>query len=274
MKVPEFEVVTRRPWRRITIIAVVSIIGVVSLVLGYALGYNRVTTDRVSKFLLDRELEESRVEIERLEGELIDVTLVRDVQREAADELREDLAEMHKENQGLAEEVTFYKSLMAPGDLPRGLEIAELEIRLLEGQPHKARFELLLTQAATRRTFIGGVVRMDVIGRQAAPLLEQESIAVAAAQGLADDDDASAELGGEAATTDNDDEVVLSLTEIADVESYPLKFRFRYFQDLAGDMSLPEGFTPERVLVTAQQNGQEPLQATFPWPQDEVESGQ
>ena len=274
MKVPEFEIVARRPWRRATLITVVSAIGVISLVLGYALGYNRITTDRVSKFLLDRELEESRKEVARLESELIDVRLVSDVHRDAADELRQDLASMHKENQAMAEEVTFYKSLMAPGELPKGLQIAELEIQPVPDEPQNARFELLLTQVASRRTFIGGVVRLDVIGHQdaAATLIgELDDPEVMPENGTGADGEADqAPSDDDLTSTPEGGEVVLSLTEIGAVESYPLKFRFRYFQDLAGDIALPEGFTPQRVLVTAQQNGQEPLQATFPWPQDEA----
>ena len=64
------------------------------------------------------------------------------------------------------------------------------------------------------------------------------------------------------------EQVVKSLTDLAPEITYPMKFRFRYFQDLRGHMVLPEGFEAEQVLVTAKQNGQESMQASFPWPQD------
>ena len=62
-------------------------------------------------------------------------------------------------------------------------------------------------------------------------------------------------------------EQVLSLTDLADVDTYPLKFRFRYFQDLSGLIALPEGFQPERVVVTVVQQGNRAndLQQTFEW---------
>ncbi len=63
------------------------------------------------------------------------------------------------------------------------------------------------------------------------------------------------------------DEQVLSLTEIADLDSYPLKFRFRYFQDLSGVITLPLEFQPISIVVTAQRRGTNAgdLERTFTW---------
>jgi hypothetical protein len=60
---------------------------------------------------------------------------------------------------------------------------------------------------------------------------------------------------------------VLSLTEIASADTYPLTFRFRYFQDLSGIITLPEGFKPESVEVTARRRGASAtdLTKTFVW---------
>ena len=60
---------------------------------------------------------------------------------------------------------------------------------------------------------------------------------------------------------------VLSLTDLAEIETYPLKFRFRYFQDLSGPMAMPLGFQPEKVVVTVVQQGRRgnDLQQTFEW---------
>ena len=62
-------------------------------------------------------------------------------------------------------------------------------------------------------------------------------------------------------------ELVLSLTEIAEIDAYPLKFRFRYFQDLSGVMTLPSGFTPQSVIITALRRGGSgtKLEQTFAW---------
>ena len=49
------------------------------------------------------------------------------------------------------------------------------------------------------------------------------------------------------------------------VVGFPLKFRFRYFQDLVGQLKLPEGFRPERVSVDVQQKSKAPVSADFEW---------
>ena len=139
---------------------------------------------------------------------------------------------MQSSHQELQQEVTFYKSLMDPGSLVQGLQITELELAP-GGTPLEYRFQLLLTQVAQRRSYIAGDVRVDVIGQQG----------------------------------EDPAEVVLSLTEMTEVAKYPLKFKFRYFQDLSGSMTLPEQFVPKRVLITAQQQGKQAQQQTFPWPE-------
>ena len=48
-----------------------------------------------------------------------------------------------------------------------------------------------------------------------------------------------------------------------------LKFRFRYFQELAGTITLPEGFEAERVILSIKPGGKgksEPVKKTFDWP--------
>ena len=142
---------------------------------------------------------------------------------------------MHTEMENLKEEVTFYKSLMSPEDVPKGLNIQALELRSLSDAEYE--FELLLTQVALRRNYIGGEIRLDFIGQGP----QQRG-----------------EVGGQ---------VVKSFTELADETQYPFSFRFRYFQDIKGRFSLPEGFLPERILVTASRSGHEDLQVSFPWPE-------
>jgi len=47
-----------------------------------------------------------------------------------------------------------------------------------------------------------------------------------------------------------------------------IKFRFRYFQNIIGELQLPEGFVPREVMVVAQSSGlnAQRLEKTFDWP--------
>lgn len=216
----------------------------VCLLIGFTLGYNKVISDRVSNALLNRDLDAAQVRVTQLEGELIDARLNTDVLRQASNALREEMTQEHERTAHLQEEMTFYKGLMSPSSLAKGLQVAELELAPSVDDGTYS-YKLLLTQVALRRSFIAGEVRFDVIG----------------GFGEADTSDADFDRADKL-------ESVLSLTELTDMKTYPLRFRFRYFQDLAGQITLPEGFVPTKVLITVNQNGKEPLQVTFPWPQN------
>ncbi len=71
-------------------------------------------------------------------------------------------------------------------------------------------------------------------------------------------------------TSDNE-QVVLPLTEMTQVESYPLAFKFRYFQDFAGTLTIPGGLNPEQVVVSAATSGKDGkrVQKTFSWTLEE-----
>ena len=169
---------------------------------------------------------------DELEARLIDAQLVCDVHKTALDDLRVEMQGLHQQMSSMGEELTFYKRLMAPEDVQQGLQIDDLEVN--QESEGVYRFDLLLTQVALRRSFITGEVRIDVVGR-------------------------------------NDNaQVVKSLTELGYTEAYPLKFKFRYFQDIAGTFSfaqLEQEFVPETVLITAKQKGKDEVQLSFPWAQ-------
>ena len=123
---------------------------------------------------------------------------------------------------------------MSPSSVARGLQIAEFDVSVTR-ELNQFTYHLLLTQVESRRDWIQGDIRIAVRGRR---------------------------LGAQAG-----DEQVLSLTEIADLDSYPLKFRFRYFQDLSGVITLPLEFQPISIVVTAQCRGTKAgdLERTFTW---------
>ncbi len=66
----------------------------------------------------------------------------------------------------------------------------------------------------------------------------------------------------------------LTLDELraADPDAKPLRYAFRYFQDLKAAIVLPEGFAPERVHVTVRSKGKssKTVEEFFIW---EVKAG-
>jgi Family of unknown function (DUF6776) len=154
------------------------------------------------------------------------------IDQQAAQAVKSDLAQLEDELQAAREEVEFYRGIVAPGDVNPGLRIHRfaLEAGLAAGEFH---YDLVLTQLKHNDRFISGVVDWKIAGTR---------------------DGAPTELG---------------LAGVTEPETAQLKFRFRYFQDLAGEVRLPEGFVPDHVELTVTPTGkgvQAPVVQKFNWP--------
>lgn len=243
---PTVRVVSHHPWRQAALLITVALLVAGGSAGGYWLG--RTTADLDGTYLasVERLNRANRQSIVELQAELVDANLSWQVDREAAQTLKESIRELKDQLAKLTEEVTFYKSLMAPSSLDRGLQVADFELTPLE-VPGRYRFHLLLTQVESRRDWVQGDVALEVHGR-AQP-----------------GDGSNSTTGTDSAT--GTVERVLPLTEIAEEGTYPLKFRFRYFQDLTGVIRLPAGFRPERIVVRAGPRGAstEAASRAFDW---------
>ena len=197
---------------------------------GYLFGAQQSAIVRVQLKTLSQQNQALREESAMLRQRLADSELALKVEREAGEILQGSMQSSHAQMQALQEENAFYKSLMAPSSLNEGLSIAELELTATEA-PRTYKYRIMLTQAMERPSEISGSLRMQLAGRR---------------QGR---------------------EQSFQLSELTDAETYPLPFQFRYFQNLSGTLTLPEGFQPQRLLVAAKQsNGSaESLTRSFDW---------
>jgi uncharacterized coiled-coil protein SlyX len=223
-------VVDRHPARRGLIFLAVLAFGGVALASGYAVGLYQAGVDRGKLAELEIRTAEDQVRIEGLNRDLVDLRLTRKVDQQASITLRETIKELRDESAEQNEEIRFYRSLMDPASLEKGLQIAEFQLE--DTADDQVAFRLLLTHASKRRDWVRGEVRVEVLGRR------------------------------------ENDHLVLPLTDLAKVETYPLPFKFRYFQDLSGNLAMPENFEPESVVVTVVPTGKkaETLQMEYHWP--------
>ena len=228
-------VVDHQPGRRALLLVLLAGVVVATAGLGFWLGRATSALDRTYLETLEVRHQASDARAATLTRQLADARLAQSIDAQAAQSLRDTVGELRGEVAGLREEVTFYKSLMAPSELNRGLQIADFE--LARGKKSNTfTYRLLLTQARERRQWVQGKVEMQVQGLRAA------------AEGPAVQE-------------------VLALTDLQEVETYPLRFRFRYFQDFSGTVTLPEGFQPQAVLVTVTPKGRsaDAAQRSFGW---------
>jgi hypothetical protein len=153
------------------------------------------------------------------------------IDRQAAKDVKGDLDRLESELQAAREEIEFYRGIVAPGDVQSGLRIHRFSLENGSGAG-EYHYDLVLTQLKRNDRYVTGVVDWKVAGL----------------------------MFGEPGE--------LSLAGITNPAVKQLKFRFRYFQELAGSITLPEGFAPEKVILEVKPEGKGKLPAvkqTFDW---------
>lgn len=155
-----------------------------------------------------------------------------EVDRKATEGIRQTVKELKAQIATLEEEVTFYKGIMAPSNKDKGLRISKIAI--LPAEKGQFKYSIMMTQVADNSSFIAGLAAVNFVGTQ----------------------------GGK--------KVILPLRDMdAGVADLGVKFRFRYFQEVTGNLTLPAQFVPEQVQVVLQSTGSKAqrVEQSIEWPE-------
>lgn len=152
-----------------------------------------------------------------------------DVLRRANHLLREHESERQAELGQLQSELDFYSRLAGTGGAQSGLDIYRAEV-IPTDSTRVFQFILTLTQNIRRAAIISGRARVDIEG------------------------------------TMDDRPMTLYWSQVSDGETPEPSFRFKYFQQVESYLTLPEGFSPIRLLVTLEAKGQrKPVIRNYNW---------
>ena len=154
------------------------------------------------------------------------------IDRQAARDVKADLATLEEELQAAREEIEFYRGIVSPGDVKPGLRIHRFQVvpGVVAGE---YRYDLVLTQLKHNDRHVSGVAGWKIVGT----------------------------LNGEPGE--------LGLAEVTRPAVQQLKFRFRYFQNLAGTLYLPDGFEAKKVVLSIRPEGKgnpSPVEQEYDWP--------
>ena len=182
------------------------------------------------KDLISKELKEARALISEMRQEIADLTVGGEIDNQANEEVRQTIENQQNLLAAQNEEISFYKGVMLPNVANTGLRIERLDVS--SNAPGRVRCSLLLTQVVDKLDYVQGWVKISLLGQN----------------------------GGQ--------EETVQVSELGRDEAEEIKFRFRYFQDIVGELQLPEGFIPREVMVVAQSSGlnAQRLEKTFDWP--------
>ena len=227
------------PWRvaSITALVVVTLLGVAYAM--YQRGaataagdFNRVQQDNTRLLATNRDLSQ---ELAQLRSSQAIAERDRQVEQQAYKEMQSNVTTLQEQLSQLRGELAFYKGIVTPGGGEVGLRIQRLDVAP-SGVARGYRFKLVLTQVAKNDTVIAGTVSIRVEGSRGGELTQ------------------------------------LELGSLGFTDSDPIPFKFRYFQNLEGEIVLPEGFQPIRTLVSVDPRGRgsrDKLEKTFDWPAEE-----
>lgn len=172
-------------------------------------------------------LDEARSTAAKLEVALAQHQRGEQVAERAAQELQVSLVARQDEIASLRNDLGFYQRLMEGGSQQAGITVHSFEARRTDA-PRAWQFALTLSQNLKRNRLAAGKVEVSVSGSQ-----------------------------GEKSTR-------LSLDQLGG-DSASIAFSFKYFQQLAGLLMLPEGFTPAAVRVRVMPEGGPALEREFVW---------
>lgn len=182
--------------------------------------------------VISAELDETRGRLASVQAELDELrqreaTLSRSdqISRAANKEVQDGLAQRDEQIARLRADLAFYERMVGPGAKPQPLNVHSVAFD--PEAPGSWQYEVVLTQSLNRDGVTQGQLQLRVEGMR----------------------------NGRPAT--------LAWSELSPGRQ-PQAFSFRYFQRLKGSVSLPPGFTPQRVRVDVRGGGVA-LDQAFGW---------
>ncbi|HEV8077397.1 MAG TPA: DUF6776 family protein [Marinobacter sp.] len=205
---------------------------------GYWVGVLHGTDNKVAR-LSQVEVERDQLEASAIEmrkqyqaarQQQISLERGRAIDEQALNQARQSIVALETRNAQLRSDLGFYKKIMAPASVAKGLQIDRLSI---DKNPEGGfDFRLVLTQLGNNKLYQSGAVAVVLVGQSG-----------------------------------NGTEVIPLRDVSPQIDDLGIKYRFRYFQDIHGSFTLPSEFVPLEVQVVAQPKGKDTGSAerTFLW---------
>ena len=223
----------RRLWRQRLLLAVLILLGfmVAAFYIGERAAYSGMGLNPELYRAMKTQLPELQAQLVVAEARLEVQSTQNQMGQQALEMVRRDLADQKEQIASLEEGLQFYRSLMAPGEIAQGLSLRPLELVALDS-PGYYSYRIVAQQEARKHSQLKGELSAEVIGV----------------------------LAGQ--------QVSYSLAELSsDIEGSEIALRFRYFQSIDGELSLPEGFEPRSVSLVATATAPRKMEVReqYPW---------
>lgn len=213
-------VVPYRPGRRVLFVSLLLLAVTVSAVGGFMFGYwntlraqesGQATQQELSAQLISAETENSEL---RRQVAILDRSSVMD--QRANEEVQGTIRGLRDRVAQLEQDIVYYRQVVSEETEDTGLIISQLDIDATR-ESNRYRYKLVLRQQdADGDTFLLGHVNVNLVGSQ------------------------------------GEEQQILPLRDLsAEQDQLDIRLRFKYFQNIEGELVLPENFVPERLQIAA-----------------------
>jgi len=198
----------------------------------FSAGYDSSDVEQEHKVLFDH-VDSLESNIEDLNEQNAVLERAKQIERKAYDELDITLKVLQSEILELKGELAFYRGIVSPRNAAQGLHLQRFKIEP-NGKTRGFRYKVILTQVLKNDRFARGVIQINIEGMQ------------------------------------GKEPKVLKLSQVTAKSVKELEYRFRYFQSMEGELTLPSGFTPHRITVSimprSRGKNKSPIDKTYDWP--------
>jgi len=208
-------VVPHRPWRGLLAILAIFSLLTAGIAGGYRYGLQEASDSRIELAQLRQRVSEAEASNDSLRQQVatLDRAIVMD--RQANDEIQGSIAELREYASQLEQDNAFYRQAMTSEFEDVGLVIGQMDLQSTE-DARRFRYKFVLRQEEADGQYLTGHVKVDVVGERAGQ------------------------------------KAVIALRDLSEEqELLDIKLRFRYFQDIEGELVLPADFEPRQIDISA-----------------------
>lgn len=213
-------VVPYRPARRV-LVALLLCIGVgASAAAGFIYSYyasrESQQVELADRQVLSQELQRYEAENSELRRQIAILDRSSVMDQRATEEVQTTIRSLRERVAQLEQDIVYYRQVVSDETGETGLVISQLDIAT-SSQQGTYSYKLVLRQLdADGDSYLIGTVNVNLVGSQ------------------------------------GEEEMTLPLRQLSqEQEELDIRLRFKYFQNIEGTLTLPEGFAPERVQITA-----------------------
>ncbi|UTF59397.1 DUF6776 family protein [Gilvimarinus sp. DA14] len=229
------KVVPHRPGRRLLQLFILLLVVGCAVCGAYFFGFWQASGGNLPSFndkeRLTAELIEARAEADKLRQQVANLSMASEVDQMASEEVRSEVIELRQQIASLEADISFYRGLMAPGESSSGLALGDITLRPI-GTQGRYRFKFVVQQIATNHQVLNGNLNVELVGHR------------------------------------EGEQTRLPLYQLSsDYDSADIKLRFKYFQNVEGELTLPDGFEAQSLELTARSSGDDSqrVERSYSW---------